>query len=245
MRNGMDTVSSKGAYDTMRDAAHITAQPATYSAERNANRIRLIIFAVVALLHVLLILFFAINVNAVMVTPEAPPEVMKLTDISEQVPLEERPAPPPPPEPADLPQNAVESIAETMVETDTITDQTLVAPGTLIISRAPTTGAVEEYLPMHKISVAPVFSEREILSRLIYPPIAQRSGLEGMVYLELVIDRQGQVRQVIVLRETPADRGFGEAAVKAFEGLRCTPAEANGAAVGVRYRYPVRFQIRG
>ncbi|GHV89013.1 hypothetical protein AGMMS50267_13730 [Spirochaetia bacterium] len=213
---------------------------AVYSAERNANRIRLIIFAAVALAHVLLILFFAITVNSSALPPEELPAVMKLTDIQE-----EKPAPPPPPEPVTLPQNAVESIAETMVETETAPDQTLVAPGTLTEFHAPSTGEAEVYLPMHKISVAPVFSEREIFSRMVYPSIAQRSGIEGLVYLELVIDRQGVVRQVIILKEDPQDRGFGEAAVKAFEGLRCTPAEANGEAVGVRYRYPVRFSIRG
>jgi protein TonB len=66
-----------------------------------------------------------------------------------------------------------------------------------------------------------------------------------MVYLELFVDRHGQVRRITVLRETPENRGFAEAAVKAFEGIQGTPAQANGAAVAVRYRYPVRFAIRG
>jgi protein TonB len=214
-----------------------------YGAERFASRIRLIVFAAVALLHVLLILFFAIRINAAVVTPERPPAVMKLTDIREETPA---PLPPPPPKSPDLPHNAVESIAETMLETDTVPDQTLVAPGALIDSRAPEQyGEAEEYLPMHKISVTPVFSEREILSRLVYPPIALRSGIEGTVYLELVVDSQGQVRQIIILKEDPPDRGFGEAAVKAFTGMKGTPAQANGEAVGVRYRYPVRFSLKG
>jgi protein TonB len=97
---------------------------------------------------------------------------------------------------------------------------------------------------MHRISVAPVFSESEIKERLVYPPIALRAKLEGMVYLELFVDHTGQIRQITILRETPENRGFGEAAIKAFQGLRGTPAEANGAAVAVRYRYPVRFAIR-
>jgi protein TonB len=98
---------------------------------------------------------------------------------------------------------------------------------------------------MHRISTPPVFSERDILRALVYPPIPLRSGLEGIVYLDLFIDREGLVRRITILREDPPDRGFGEAAVKAFEGMRCKPAEANGQAVGVRYRYPVRFRIRG
>jgi protein TonB len=102
----------------------------------------------------------------------------------------------------------------------------------------------ENYLPMHKISFAPVFAEADILKALAYPPIAQRSGIEGMVHLELFIDRQGRVQRVVVLKENPENHGFGEAAAKAFRGRACLPAQANGMAVAVRYRYPVRFRLR-
>jgi protein TonB len=78
----------------------------------------------------------------------------------------------------------------------------------------------------------------------VYPPIALRSGIEGRVILELFIDRTGQVQRITILQETPPGRGFGEAAVRAFEGQRCSPAEANGLPVSVRYRYPVSFRIR-
>jgi protein TonB len=64
------------------------------------------------------------------------------------------------------------------------------------------------------------------------------------VILELFIDRTGRVQQVLILQETPPDRGFGEAAVKAFTGIRCAPAQANGEPVSCRYRYPVRFVLR-
>jgi protein TonB len=98
---------------------------------------------------------------------------------------------------------------------------------------------------MHKVSQPPVFSEEDILKSLVYPPIAQRSGLEGMVYLEIFIDSRGLVQRVDILKENPENSGFGEAAAKAFRGRTCTPAFANGAAVAVRYRYPVRFKLKG
>jgi protein TonB len=209
---------------------------------RKTNFTRLILFLTVAAAHLLLILFFAITVDAGIQTAEQPPSVMKLTDLEEEAP------PPPPPEipPPEVPQTAVESIAETMIETEEVPeDQVVVAPGTLIAPPAPVQAAEDERsLPMHLVSVPPVFSEREVLASLVYPPIALRAGIVGTVYLELFIDRQGEIRQITVLRETPPDRGFGEAAVNAFRGLRAKPAEANGEAVAVRYRYPVRFTIR-
>jgi protein TonB len=204
-----------------------------------ANLTRLILFLVVAGIHVIFILFFVINVDATLMEIEQPAMVMKLTDIEEDIPIPLPPAPPPPPEQMELASNTVEAIAETMIETDEEPDQTIVS-GIIVPSR----GNTEDYLPMHRISVPPVFSESAIKDRLEYPPIALRAKIEGMVYLELFVDRNGQIRQITILKETPENRGFGEAAIKAFQGLQGTPAQANGVAVAVRYRYPVRFVLR-
>jgi len=194
---------------------------------------RILLFAVVAALHILLILYLVIDVRAGLAQdPEESARVMKLLD------LDELPPPPPPPEEEVLP--LVEAIAETMIETDTEPLQTVVAPGTLTVTVTPE----EDYLPQFKLSVAPKLDEREIASALVYPPIAQRSGIEGRVIVELFIDRNGVVRNVVILQENPPDRGFGEAAVRAFTGLRGVPAEANGEPVSCRYRYPVRFALK-
>lgn len=101
---------------------------------------------------------------------------------------------------------------------------------------------VIDYLPQHKISVPPGIPTKEILSRIIYPPLANRQKIEGVVYLELYIDNTGVIRDINILR----DPGFGlaEAAVIAITGLVCSPAEANGLPVAVRFRYPVRFKLK-
>jgi outer membrane biosynthesis protein TonB len=65
------------------------------------------------------------------------------------------------------------------------------------------------------------------------------------VILELFIDREGLIRNIVVLKETPEGRGFAEAALKAFRGMKATrPAQANGEDVAVRYRWPFRFILR-
>jgi len=153
---------------------------------------------------------------------------MKLTDLAE--------APPPPPE--ELPQ--VESIAETMIETDTEPLQTIVAPGSITTAQS-----WDDYLPAHTVALPPRFDERDIMASLVYPPIALRSAIEGRVILELFVDRNGLVQRVIIMKEDPPDRGFGEAAIRAFTGKRGAPAhDMNGDAVSSRYRYPVSFRIK-
>jgi len=191
------------------------------------NLLRLLLFVSVAVLHILFILFFVIYTKASSEQELGErASVMKLVDVNELTP----------PEPEELPM--VEAIAEMMIETDIAPLQTVVAAGTLNITYD------EDYLPQFKVSVPPKFDEREIAAALVYPPIAQRSGLEGRVILELFVDRTGTVRQVVVLQENPADRGFGEAASKAFLGLKGVPAQANDEPVSCRYRYPVRFVLK-
>lgn len=194
------------------------------------RKLRAVLFLAVAALHLLFIFFFAVQVKASLGGASDEARIMKLTDLEEE---------PPPPEEEPEPAPVVEEIAETMIETDTPPDQKVVAAGALL---SPRTG--EDYLPMHRVSAPPLFDERLITQALTYPPIALRSGIEGRVILELFIDRTGRVQRITVLQETPPGRGFGEAAVKAFEGQRCRPAEANGEPVSVRYRYPVSFKIK-
>jgi protein TonB len=153
-------------------------------------------------------------------------DVMKLADIREE-------DPPPPSRPQPVPASS--PAAEKIAETDEPVPE----------DHSPAGNEVElDFLPMHLVSQLPKFSEDEIRRRTIYPPIAQRSELEGTVYLEIFVDPLGMVRSVRVLKEDPPGRGFGEAAARAFTGLKGSPAQANGTAVAVRYRYPVRFTLR-
>lgn len=178
----------------------------------------------------MLLLFLAFNVKTAVTEAEESARVMKLTDLAE--------APPPPPPEETLPQ--VEEIAETMIETDTPPAQTVVAAGTLQVQANPW----DDYLPAHQVSQPPQFDTGAITAELTYPPIAQRSGIEGRVILELFIDKNGLVQRITVLSENPQGRGFGEAAVKAFTGRRGKPATANGEAVSCRYRWPVSFTLK-
>jgi protein TonB len=209
---------------------------------KTGNKLRLILFIAVAAVHGALILGLAVSTGAARGSVPEHARVMKLADLAEAPP-----PPPPPPEPE--PEKVVEAIAETMIETDTVPEQTVVPPASIVSPPAavPSPAAAEageDYLPMFQISVAPRFDESRISRATVYPSTARRSGIEGRVILELFIDRTGQVQRIAVLREDPPDWGFGEAAIQAFEGQRCIPAEANGQAVSVRYRYPVSFKLR-
>jgi protein TonB len=155
---------------------------------------------------------------------------MKLTDMAEL------PPPPPPVTAEEIPR--VEDIAETMIETDIPPVQEVVASGSLNLV------SFEDYLMAHQVSVMPQFDFNAIISEIVYPPIALRSGIEGRVTLELFVDNTGIIRSVTIIREDPPGRGFGEAAHRAFLGRKGTPAYANDVPVSCRQRFPVTFTIR-
>jgi len=103
--------------------------------------------------------------------------------------------------------------------------------------------AVEpDYLPQFKIDQLPQFPTQQILSRVVYPPLAAAQGLEVTVILELSIDKDGVIRKIVVLKDPGF--GFSEAAVKALSGIQVVPAQAGGQTVAVRYRYPIRFTLK-
>jgi protein TonB len=191
--------------------------------KKSGIRDRAVSICTAILIHVLLLFFAVFTIKTAVSAAAERPDVMKITDIQEELPK--------------LPPSistTTETVAEIMVESDdAVSGETYTGGGDAI-----------DFLPMHLVSQLPRFSEEELKRRVIYPPIAQRSEIEGTVYLEVFVDREGLVRSVTVLKEDPPDRGFGESAQKAFLGLKGSPAVANGQEVAVRYRYPVRFTLR-
>ncbi|MCL2472492.1 MAG: energy transducer TonB [Treponema sp.] len=247
------------------------------------GRIRLILFAAVAILHITVILNVVVPMNPAVIKPAKPAaRVMKLVDVQEDIPdtlprllpPEESLPPPkpvspqasppatqtvtptinPPPsqsQPAPDEQGAVsesppgtqELIAETMVETEKTPLPAVIGGGR---SETGTGTGAEQivYLPQYMVTDPPVLPDSDIAGAMVYPPIARRANIEGNVYLELFIDQQGNIRHINILQENPPKRGFGDAAINAFKGIKAKPAETNGEPVAVRYRYPIRFTLK-
>ena len=76
----------------------------------------------------------------------------------------------------------------------------------------------------------------------IYPEMARMGGVEGMVMLLVLIDKDGKVRQVLVRKGIGA--GLDEAAVEAVKKVPWTPAIQNSRPVAVWMSVPVRFRLR-
>jgi protein TonB len=78
----------------------------------------------------------------------------------------------------------------------------------------------------------------------IYPELAARAGIEGKVWIEVAIDKDGQVRDVRVLKVSPPDLGFEESATQAAWKTTWKPAISNGLPIAVRVSYAVCFKLK-
>ena len=181
---------------------------------------RPILFSLVIAIHVIVLICVKFSVSSAAQEEEKVAEIFKLVDVEEFVP------PPPPPviEKKEVVVNSVktsENIQETEKEVVEVEDI--------------------DYVPQHKISVVQEIPTKAILSKIEYPKMAMKQGIEGVVYLELFIDENGNIRRINVLKDP--GYGFAEAAIAALDGITCKPALVNDKPVAVRFRYPVRFVL--
>jgi protein TonB len=219
---------------------------------RTVNRFgKLAILGVTIAVH--LVLIFTITIQTGERKEREDTTLFKMVDVREYVPPPPEPKQEEKPEEKKKPEEVVEvpqqePIAEDIIEVEEEVEpvepeavpqeETASVPGPPSVPKP----APIEYLPQHKISVPPLMPVEEIRKRIVYPPLANRQRIEGVVFLELYIDKEGMIRKIVVLKDP--GYGFAEAAIKALEGLRVEPAKANGVEVAVKFRYPIRFTIK-
>ena len=75
-----------------------------------------------------------------------------------------------------------------------------------------------------------------------YPELARKAGIEGTVIVKILIDKEGMVRDAIVVRGVGA--GLDQAAVEAIRQTRYTPAIQNNQPIAVWVAQPVYFRLR-
>lgn len=77
-----------------------------------------------------------------------------------------------------------------------------------------------------------------------YPPLAKQAGIEGTVWIEALVDKKGNVRDVRVVKPSGSSAGFEEAALEAAYKFKYKPAISNDQPVAVRVVYPVKFTLK-
>jgi protein TonB len=77
-----------------------------------------------------------------------------------------------------------------------------------------------------------------------YPELAQRANIEGVVWVKALVDKEGHVRNVIIVKDSGANAGFEEAAIDAAKETVWKPAISNGQPIAVWVTYKVEFKLK-
>jgi protein TonB len=76
----------------------------------------------------------------------------------------------------------------------------------------------------------------------LYTEDARRAGIQGVVILEAVVDAEGSVRNVKILKGLPM--GLEQAAVDAVKKWKFKPATLNGKPVAVYYNLTINYRLQ-
>ncbi len=160
--------------------------------------------------------------------------------------------PPPPPPPAqqteiiNIVQNDVEIDDELELE-DTEADE---ATQVEIVEFTEEEEVVDEQEIFLVVEDMPTFQGQEkdafriyIQQNLKYPPIAQENNISGRVYVSFVVDRDGSITNVQVVRGV--DPSLDKEAVRVVKSSpKWTPGKQRGRAVRVSFTFPIVFQLQ-
>jgi len=174
------------------------------------------------------------------VVMEGTQELFTVEDI-EHTKQENRPPPPPkPPIPIEAPSDDVlEDIEISSTEIDFEAQMEAPPPPPKEekkIEEEPTYFVAVEEMP------EPIGGILAIQSKIVYPEIAKRAGVEGKVYVLAFVDETGAVTDVKLLKGLGA--GCDEAALNAVRQTKFKPGKQRGKPVKVQVSIPIVFKLQ-
>lgn len=186
-------------------------------------------------------------------------EVIEVTEIDQTQQVEPPPPPPPaPPPPREVPDAVTveDEVIEEIKLDLTVSVPLPPAPPAAPAPPPPPPGAPPPPPPPPPPEPEPtapdIFEVAEVQpeliggleglqSRVVYPQLATRAGVEGTVVIQFVVDERGNVVDPVILRS--ANELLTEAALKAVVESRFVPGQQSGRPVKVRFAMPVTFRL--
>lgn len=169
-------------------------------------------------------------------------EVVQMEEI-QQTEQETKPPPPPrPPVPVEVPNDEI--IEDEAVDLDASLDLT----ESLQTSAPPPAPEEEEEEEEQEVFIV-VEDRPELIGGMAalqqaveYPEFAKKAGIEGRVFVQFVVDEQGNVRDPKVTRGV--HKLLNEEAIRAVKEQSFKPGKQRGQAVKVQMSLPVTFRLQ-
>ncbi len=167
-------------------------------------------------------------------------EVVQMEDIQQTEQIEKPPPPPRPPVPVEVPND------EILEDDDLDLDMSLDIDDIVFLPPPPPPADKEEEEPEIFVIVEQspelIGGLAGLQKKIKYPEIAKRAGVEGRVYIQFIVDQQGNVYDPIVTRGIGA--GCDEEAIRAILTAKFKPGKQRGKAVKVKMSLPITFKLR-
>lgn len=183
---------------------------------------------------------------------EALREEVEIDEEMVEVTFREETPPPPPPE-APAPETVLSDVIEIKDNTEDVqtVDFSTEDDGKAVEIQAPIAAPEEEaeeqkiFVVVEKMPEFPGGEEamRRYLARNIrYPLIAQENGIQGRVICQFVVNSDGKIVDVQVVRGVEAS--LDEEAIRVIKSMpNWTPGKQGGKNVRVKYTLPIRFKL--
>ncbi len=85
----------------------------------------------------------------------------------------------------------------------------------------------------------------DLSKHIVYPEYEKNSGIECLLYVTFVVDKNGDVSDVKVLRPCEESSRFSDVALSAVKKIgKFSPAKMNGNPVSLRMTIPIKFSLR-
>jgi protein TonB len=102
-----------------------------------------------------------------------------------------------------------------------------------------------EFMPAYDGGENQMF--RDLAKSMIYPQICLENGFEGKVFVQFVVEKNGKISNIKILRQPEGDLGkvLGKEATRVVKNLKdFTPGTLNGEPKRVVMTLPIVFKLR-
>jgi periplasmic protein TonB len=174
--------------------------------------------------------------------PPPPPAIETIKFIAPEIKDDANETDPPPPQ---------EKLDDVQASTET---QKGTGDDNIIIPEESGTGPVTETKPDEIFSYVEEMPEfpggdgalmKYMLSNVVYPQMEKEAGIQGTVTVQFVVETDGSVSNVTVLRGVSGGEGCDKEAVRVAKTIpKWKPGKSNGKPARVYYRCPVKFVLR-
>ena len=171
-------------------------------------------------------------------------------EIEIQTTSQETPPPPPPPAVQEV---EVLNVVEDNVETESIDINTEDDKETEVVIAAPVEAPVEEeeeevvFVIVEKMPEFPGGQQalfKYLSENVKYPVIAQENGIQGRVICQFVVNKDGSIVDVEVVR-SGGDPSLDKEAIRVIKSMpKWKPGQQRGKPVRVKYTVPVNFKLQ-